>query len=54
VPKPAEVLSRDSLAAIESVGKTPDEYYKRQGYAGGWAEFWEKRGEAYFGKPATT
>lgn len=54
VPKPSEVLSRDSLAALEGVGKTPDEYYKSRGYAGGWTEFYEKRGKEYFGAPATT
>lgn len=52
VPKPSEVLSKDSLAAMEAVGKTPDEYYKSlgRGYKG-WADFYEKRGEEYFGKP---
>ena len=50
-PKPADVLSRDSLAAIAAIGKTPDEYYQNRGYKGGWKEFWEKRGKEYFGEP---
>ena len=53
-PKPIDVLSKDSLAAIASIGKTPDEYYQRQGYKGGWKEFWEKRGKEYFSEPAVT
>jgi len=49
IPEPKDVLSPSALNAIKSVGKTPDEYYKSLGYAGGWNDFWEKRGKSYFG-----
>jgi len=50
-PKPEEILSKESISAMSTVGKTPDEYYKGMGYAG-WNDFWEKRGKEYFGDAA--
>jgi len=47
VPNPEDVLSKDSIAAMRSVGKDPDTYYKNLGYSG-WKDFWEKRGKEYF------
>ena len=47
VPNPEDVLSKDSIAAMRSIGKDPDTYYKNLGYTG-WKDFWEKRGKEYF------
>lgn len=47
VPKPEEVLSRDTMKALRMKGQTVDEYYKSVGYKD-WADFWEKRGKEYF------
>jgi len=49
IPSPKDILGADALAALRTKGVTVDEYYKKQGYKGGWPEFWEKRGKAYFG-----
>ena len=51
VPKPKDVLPKDSIAALKNKGISVDEHYKRMGYSGGWVDFWEKRGKAYFGDP---
>lgn len=50
IPTPKEVLSSGALAAISLKGITVDEYYKKMGYKGGWADFYEKRGKTYFGE----
>jgi len=40
-PKPEDVLSPNAIAAIASVGKTPDQYYKGLGHDG-WAGYYQK------------
>lgn len=50
VPKPSEVLSKDSLQALKHKGINADQHYRSMGYDG-WADFWEKEGKEYFGDP---
>jgi hypothetical protein len=42
VPDPEKFLKPETLAAITSVGKTPDEYFKGVGYKGGYTEWYKK------------
>ena len=48
IPKPEEVLSRDTLKALKLKGQTAETYYKSMGYEG-WDDFYVKRGKEYFG-----
>jgi hypothetical protein len=47
VPKPEEVLSKDTMKALRIKGQSVDEYYKSRGYEG-WNDFWTKTGKDYF------
>lgn len=47
VPKPQDVLSRETMKALQLKGQTPDAYYKSLGYEG-WNDFYTKRGKEYF------
>lgn len=47
VPKPEEVLSKDTLKALRVKGQSVDEYYKSRGYEG-WNDFYTKIGKDYF------
>lgn len=49
VPKPEDVLSRDTLKALKLKGQSVDAYYKSIGYEDGWGDFWKKSGKEYFG-----
>lgn len=42
IPKAEEFLSQTSLDAISSAGKTPDEYFRRQGFEDGFAGWYKK------------
>jgi hypothetical protein len=48
IPEPSKYLNAENIQAIRAKGQTVDEYYRSLSYKGGWAEFWEKRGKAYF------
>ena len=39
VPSVAELMGADAEAALAAKGQTPDDYAKKLGYAGGWAEY---------------
>lgn len=47
VPKPEDVLSRDTIKALRSKGQSADDYYKSMGYKD-WPDYWTKTGKAYF------
>lgn len=47
IPKPEDVLSRDTMKALRLKGQTVDDYYKARGYEG-WKDFWGKTGKDYF------
>ena len=48
IPEASKILSPGAVAAMRSVGKTPDTYYQGLGYKG-WDDFYEKKGKSYFG-----
>lgn len=50
IPDPKKILGSDAMAALRTKGTSVDDYYRKQGYKGGWPEFWEKRGKVYFGE----
>ena len=47
VPKPEDVLSRDTMRALNLKGQTADDYYKTLGYKN-WDDYWTKTGKEYF------
>ncbi len=47
VPKPEDVLSRDTIKALRSKGQSADDYYKTLGYKN-WDDYWTKTGKGYF------
>ncbi len=47
VPKPEDVLSRDTMRALNLKGQTADDYYKTLGYKD-FGEYWVKTGKEYF------
>jgi len=48
IPKPEDILSRDTMNALKIKGQTADDHYKSMGYEG-WDDFYVKRGKEYFG-----
>jgi hypothetical protein len=49
VPSPEDILSKDNLRAIQSVGKDVDSYYKSLGYEG-WEDHYNQNKEFYEGE----
>ena len=47
VPKPEDILSRDTMRALNLKGQTADDYYKTLGYKN-WDDYWTKTGKEYF------
>lgn len=47
VPKPEDILSRDTMKALNLKGQTADDYYKTLGYKN-WDDYWAKTGKEYF------
>lgn len=47
IPNPEAVLSKDTMRALRTAGKTVDQHYQALGYKG-WTDFYEKRGKEYF------
>lgn len=49
IPKPEDVLSKEALEGLRSVGRSVDEHYKKLGYKD-WADYYEQNREYYEGE----